>query len=140
MNVEPIQIVLVEDNDDDAELTMRALGRKRLANRVHRLSDGEAAIDYFFVNPGPRPQVILLDLKLPKVHGLEIVKRLKADPATSSIPVVIMTSSNEDRDLFEAYRNGANSYIVKPVAFDKFIDVVESLGFYWLAVNKPPVD
>ena len=138
MNVDAIEILLVEDNDDDAELALRALSRKKLANRVHRLSDGAAAIDYFFGALGPRPHVVFLDLKLPKVNGLEILRRLKAEPATATIPVVVLTSSNEDKDLQEAYRLGANSYIVKPVAFERFLEVVESLGFYWLVVNNRP--
>jgi two-component system response regulator len=135
-------IVLVEDSDEDAELTLRALKRQKLANHVHRLSDGQQAIDYFF---GDRkdgteldlPRVVLLDLKLPMVNGLEILARLKADPRTHDVPVVVLTSSKEDRDLEEAYRLGVNSYIVKPVEFEKFMGAVESLGLYWMLINQP---
>jgi CheY-like chemotaxis protein len=132
-------IILVEDSDEDAELTMRALKRQKLANNVRRLSDGQAAIDYFF---GPTaevdvPRVVLLDLKLPMVNGLEILRRLKAEERTHDIPVVVLTSSKEDRDLEEAYRLGVNSYIVKPVEFDKFMSAVESVGLYWMLINQP---
>ena len=135
-------IVLVEDSDEDAELTMRALKRQKLANNVRRLSDGQQAIDYFF-GPGPDgnepdlPKVVLLDLKLPMVNGLEILRRLKSEPRTRNIPVVVLTSSKEDRDLEEAYRLGVNSYIVKPVEFDKFMSAVESVGLYWMLINQP---
>jgi CheY-like chemotaxis protein len=132
-------IILVEDSDEDAELTMRALKRQKLANNVRRLSDGQAAIDYFF---GPTaapelPRVVLLDLKLPMVNGLEILRRLKAEERTHDIPVVVLTSSKEDRDLEEAYRLGVNSYIVKPVEFDKFMTAVESVGLYWMLIKQP---
>jgi two-component system response regulator len=132
-------IILVEDSDEDAELTMRALKRQKLANNVRRLSEGQAAIDYFF---GPKaepdlPRVVLLDLKLPMVNGLEILRRLKAEERTHDIPVVVLTSSKEDRDLEEAYRLGVNSYIVKPVEFDKFMSAVESVGLYWMLINQP---
>ena len=120
------EIILVEDSDEDAELTMRALKRQKLANNVRRLSDGQQAIDYFFTanaegNDTDLPRVVLLDLKLPMVNGLEILRRLKGEPRTHDVPVVILTSSKEDRDLEEAYRLGVNSYIVKPVEFDKFV-------------------
>lgn len=135
-------IVLVEDSDEDAELTLRALKRQKLANNVRRLSDGQAAIDYFFAPPPDGsepdlPRVVLLDLKLPMVNGLEILKRLKSEDRTHNIPVVVLTSSKEDRDLEEAYRLGANSYIVKPVEFDKFMSAVESVGLYWMLINQP---
>lgn len=134
-------IVLVEDSDEDAELTMRALKRQKLANNVRRLSDGQQAIDYFFGAPANGeqdvPRVVLLDLKLPMVNGLEILRRLKTEARTHDIPVVVLTSSKEDRDLEEAYRLGVNSYIVKPVEFDKFMGAVESVGLYWMLINQP---
>ena len=134
-------IVLVEDSDEDAELTMRALKRQKLANNVRRLSDGQQAIDYFFgTAPGGEaelPRVVLLDLKLPMVNGLEILRRLKSENRTHDVPVVVLTSSKEDRDLGEAYRLGVNSYIVKPVEFDKFMSAVESVGLYWMLINQP---
>ena len=134
------EIVLVEDSDEDAELTMRALKRQKLANNVRRLSDGQQAIDYFFpsgTEAEELPRVVLLDLKLPMVNGLEILRRLKAEERTHNVPVVILTSSKEDRDLEEAYRLGVNSYIVKPVEFDKFMSAVESVGLYWMLINQP---
>ena len=135
-------IVLVEDSDEDAELTMRALNRQNLANNVRRLSDGQQAIYYFFGTPANGeqdvPRVVLLDLKLPMVNGLEILRRLKTEARTHNIPVVVLTSSKEDRDLEEAYRLGVNSYIVKPVEFDKFMGAVESVGLYWMLINQPP--
>ena len=135
-------IVLVEDSDEDAELTMRALKRQKLANNVRRLSDGQAAIDYFFGTPPDGtppdlPRVVLLDLKLPMVNGLEILRRLKSDPRTHDVPVVVLTSSKEERDLEEAYRLGVNSYIVKPVGFDEFTSAIEAVGLYWMRINQP---
>ncbi|MBX3233986.1 MAG: response regulator [Labilithrix sp.] len=140
MTVEAGDIVLVEDSDEDAELTMRALKRQKLAHTVRRLSDGQQAVDYFFAEGDggwkTPPRVVLLDLKLPMVNGLEILRRLKMTERTHDIPVVVLTSSKEDRDLEEAYRLGANSYIVKPVEFDKFMHAVESLGMYWMLINQ----
>ena len=135
-------IVLVEDSDEDAELTMRALKRQKLANNVRRLSDGQQALDYFFGTApdggeAELPRVVLLDLKLPMVNGLEILRRLKSENRTHDVPVVVLTSSKEDRDLGEAYRLGVNSYIVKPVEFDKFMSAVESVGLYWMLINQP---
>lgn len=143
MNVTPYEIILVEDSDEDAELTLRALKRQNLANTVHRVLDGAEAVDYFFGrdengNSKALPRVVLLDLKLPKINGLEVLRRLKEDDRTHSVPVVVLTSSKEDRDLEEAYRLGANSYIVKPVEFDKFVQAIETLGMYWMLVNQPP--
>ena len=142
MNVIPYEIVLVEDSDEDAELTMRALKKRNFANTVHRIMDGAEALDYFFASDesgGVKslPRVVLLDLKLPKVNGLEVLRRLKSDERTRAVPVVVLTSSKEDRDLEEAYRRGANSYIVKPVEFDKFMHAIETLGMYWMLVNQP---
>lgn len=141
MNVEPVEVVLVEDSDEDAELTLRALKKQKLANAVHRAVDGADALSFFFPSGDGIttvfPRVVLLDLKLPKVSGLDVLRRLKGDPRTQHVPVVVLTSSKEDRDLEEAYRLGANSYIVKPVEFDKFMRSVETLGLYWMLVNEP---
>ena len=143
MNVLPYEIILVEDSDEDAELTLRALKRQNFANTVHRLIDGAAALDYFFEqdangNAKALPRVVLLDLKLPKINGLEVLRRLKDDDRTRAVPVVVLTAWKEARDLDEAYRLGANSYIVKPVEFDKFVQAIETLGMYWMLVNQPP--
>jgi two-component system, response regulator len=142
MSIGPVEIVLVEDSDEDAELTLRALKRQNLANNVRRAIDGAAALDYFFGHndngdANALPRVVLLDLKLPKVSGLEVLRRLKTDARTQSVPVVVLTSSKEDRDLEEAYRLGVNSYIVKPVDFDKFMQAIETLGSYWMLINEP---
>ena len=141
MTIEARDIVLVEDSDEDAELTMRALKRQKLAHNVRRLSDGQEAVEYFF-NEGEggwktAPRVVLLDLKLPMVNGLEILRRMKGGERTHDIPVVILTSSKEERDLEEAYRLGVNSYIVKPVEFEKFMHAVETAGLYWMLINQP---
>ena len=140
-----VEILLVEDNPSDAELAMRALRKSNLANNVIRVCDGEEALDYIFARgpfkSGKRlnlPKLILLDLKLPKVDGLELLKIVKADPITKLIPVVVLTSSNEESDMIESYRLGVNSYIVKPVDFDKFIESVRNIGFYWLLLNQQP--
>jgi CheY-like chemotaxis protein len=140
-----VEILLVEDNPSDAELAMRALKKNNLANNVIRVCDGEEALDFIFARgpfkSGKRlnlPKLILLDLKLPKVDGLELLKIIKADPVTKLIPVVVLTSSVEESDMIESYRLGVNSYIVKPVDFDKFIESVRNIGFYWLLLNKQP--
>lgn len=140
-----VEILLVEDNPYDAELTLRALQKNHLANRVILVTDGEEALDYIFARGAysnrrieNAPRVILLDLKLPKVDGLEVLKALKGDQRTKMIPVVILTSSKEEKDIVESYRLGVNSYIVKPVDFDKFVDAVNSLGLYWLLLNQSP--
>jgi CheY-like chemotaxis protein len=140
MTQQPVDILLVEDNKDDADLTLHALRKAKIANQVHLLRDGAEAVDFFFGPAGAdaRPRVILLDLKLPKISGLEVLQRLKADPRTSAIPVVVLTSSREDRDIEEAYKLGVNSYIVKPVDFEGFTQAVASLGLYWLVLNTPP--
>ena len=140
-----VEILLVEDNPADAELTLRALKKRNLANRVIRVSDGEEALNFIFAG-GPfngrqieqKPRVILLDLKLPKVDGLEVLQAIKSDPRTQQIPIVVLTSSKEERDIVESYRLGVNSYIVKPVDFDKFSAAVDELGLYWLLLNQPP--
>jgi two-component system, response regulator len=144
-NGKQVDILLVEDNPNDAELALRALKKHRLANNVIHVPDGAIALDYLFARGeyegrdiGDRPRLILLDLKLPKVDGLEVLKAVKSDPRTRATPVVVLTTSKEERDLVESYRLGANSYIVKPVEFDKFVDAVKELGFYWLLLNEQP--
>jgi CheY-like chemotaxis protein len=140
-----IEILLVEDNPNDAELAIRALKKSNLANNVIRVCDGEEALDYIFARNAFKfqdrlniPRLILLDLKLPKIDGLEVLKVIKADHVTKLIPVVVLTSSCEENDLVESYRLGVNSYIVKPVDFDKFIDSVRNIGLYWLLQNQQP--
>jgi two-component system response regulator len=138
-------ILLVEDNPDDEALTLRALRKNRIANEVVVARDGAEALDYLFGTgahagrgPGALPQVVLLDLKLPKVDGLEVLRRVRADPRARLLPVVILTSSKEDRDLVESYGRGANSYVRKPVDFAAFVEAVRQLGLYWLVLNEPP--
>jgi len=140
-----IEILLVEDNPTDIELTLRALKKRNLANKVHVVKDGAEALEFIFGTGtyaerdiNHIPKVILLDLKLPKVDGLEVLRRVKSDERTKVIPVVILTSSKEERDMVESYKLGANSYITKPVDFDKFAQTVSEMGFYWLLVNQPP--
>jgi two-component system, response regulator len=140
-----LDILLVEDNPNDAELTLRALRAQNLANRVIVLEDGAEALDFLFSRgryldrgTATPPRVVLLDLKLPKVGGLEVLKQIKHDERTRSIPVVILTSSRQDPDIAAAYALGANSYVVKPVEFDHFSEAVSKLGLYWLLVNQPP--
>ncbi len=140
-----IEILLVEDNPNDIELAMRALKINNLANNVLVVKDGEEALDYIYAcgqfktkNHTHKPKVILLDLKLPKVSGLEVLKKIKSDPEKKMIPVVALTSSNEESDLVESYQLGVNSYIVKPVDFDKFVDAVRDIGLYWLLLNERP--
>lgn len=140
-----VDILLVEDNPYDAELTLRALKKYHLANNIVHVSDGEMALDFLYARNEfqtsvsmSRPKVILLDLKLPRVGGIEVLKIIKADPKLNTIPVVILTSSREQVDIVEAYKLGVNSYIVKPVEFDKFVEAVKDLGLYWLMINQPP--
>jgi two-component system response regulator len=144
MASEEVEILLVEDNPDDADLALRALRKSNLANRIEHVSDGAEAIDFLFCTGAyadrqreNRPKVILLDLKLPKVDGLEVLQRIKADPNTSTIPVVMLTSSREEGDLVQSYQLGVNSYIVKPVDFEQFTEAVRKVGFYWLLLNEP---
>lgn len=139
-----VEILLVEDNPRDAELTLRALKKNNLANNVMIAQDGAEALDFFFCRGkfknrsiSSPPKVVLLDLKLPKVSGLEVLKTVKSDKRTSHIPIVIVTSSKQEPDMKEAYALGANSYVVKPVDFDQFINAMSSLGLYWLLVNEP---
>jgi len=133
-----IEILLAEDNSADAEMTLRALKRNNLANRVRWVKDGEEALEYLFGEGTRPPKLVLLDIKMPKVDGIEVLRRLKADPSTQRIPVVVMTSSNEDRDVVESYRLGVNSYIVKPVQFDAFMETVAKIGLYWVLTNRAP--
>lgn len=139
------ELLLVEDNPQDLELALRALRKAKLANRIHVARDGAEALDFVFCEgafadrrPEEMPNVILLDLKLPKIDGLEVLRRLKSDPRTRVIPVVVLTSSKEQRDVVESYQLGVNSYIVKPVNFDRFASAVGELGLYWLVLNQPP--
>lgn len=140
-----IEILLIEDNMNDAELTIRALKKNNLANKLVHLKDGAEAIDFIFAegNYSGRkvenvPKVILLDLKMPKVDGIEVLKKIKADERTKKIPVVILTSSKEDPDIQECYRLGVNSYVVKPVQFEQFVKSVSELGLYWMILNQAP--
>jgi two-component system response regulator len=142
MNAQAIvEILLVEDNPNDVELTLHAFRRHNLANRVHVVRDGAEAIEYLLPdveNPAnTKPKVVLLDLKLPKITGLEVLRRLKADERTRNIPVVVVTSSREDRDIITAYGLGVNSYVVKPVDFEQFSRAMQQLGMYWLLLNEP---
>lgn len=139
-----VELLLVEDNPQDLELALRALKKSNLANRVHIARDGAEALEFLLPErpPGDQPppnvpRVILLDLKLPKVDGLEVLRRVKADPRTNKIPVVVLTSSQEQRDVVESYQLGVNSYIVKPVNFERFAAAVQELGLYWLLLNHP---
>ncbi len=142
---EIIEILLVEDNPSDVKLAMRAFEKNNLANKVQVLRDGEEALEYLFgtgryagKTDRVRPKVILLDLKLPIIDGHEVLKRIKSDPQTQMIPVVVMTSSTYEKDLVESYQLGVNSYVQKPVDFEQFIEAVRQLGLYWLLVNKVP--
>ena len=145
LDINNVEILLVEDNPDDAGLVIRALKKHNLANNLIHLSDGAQALDFIFCKGefaerqiNDRPKVIFLDLKMPKVDGLKVLQAIREDKRTESIPVVIMTSSHEERDIVEGYRLGVNSYIVKPVDFDNFSKAVAELGFYWLLLNKVP--
>jgi len=142
-----IEILLVEDNPHDAEMALRALKKNNLSNKVLVVTDGEEALDFIFArgkfsgrdkDNNSLPKMILLDLKLPKVNGIEVLKEIKSNPETQVIPVIVLTSSQEDKDIVESYKLGVNSYIVKPVDFDKFVEAVRHLGFYWLLLNKQP--
>lgn len=143
--IHDIEILLVEDNPDDAGLTIRALKKANLGNKLVHLTDGAEALDFIFARGKfsdrkieDKPRLILLDLKMPKIDGLQVLRAVKADEMTKHIPVVIMTSSKEDRDIIESYKLGVNSYVVKPVGFDNFSKAVSELGLYWFLLNQPP--
>lgn len=145
MTAELVEILLVEDNPDDVELTLHALRKEKLGNHIHVARDGEEALDFLFCRGSYAqrrfdhpPRVVLLDLKLPKVDGLQVLRELKDNPRTKAIPVVILTSSREEKDMVNGYKLGVNSYIQKPVDFDKFRETVKQLGLFWLVVNEPP--
>jgi CheY-like chemotaxis protein len=145
MKRDEVEILLVEDNPDDLDLALLALRKNHIANKIHVVRDGEEALDFLFCrgafkdrsfeNP---PRVVLLDLKLPKVDGLEVLREVKSDPRTKAVPVVVMTSSREQRDMVDGYHLGVNSYIQKPVDFNEFREIIKQLGFYWLVINQSP--
>lgn len=133
-----LEILLVEDNPDDANLAIRALKKNNLANHLLHLEDGQQVLDYIFNDDNAMPRLILLDLKMPKVDGIEVLKRLKADDKKKLIPVVMLTSSKEESDIVKTYQLGVNAYIVKPVDFDQFVKAVTDLGLFWLILNQSP--
>ncbi len=138
-NNNAVEILLVEDNPDDAGLTIRALKKYNLANHLLHLQDGEEALNFIFGEKMTSlPKIILLDLKMPKVDGIEVLRKIKSDEKKKVIPVVVLTSSKEDRDIVESYKLGVNAYIVKPVDFDKFVKAISEIGFFWLLLNQPP--
>ena len=146
MSQNDVEILLVEDNPNDVELTLHALKKNNIVNRIEIVRDGAEALDYLFATGifagrdiNHPPKVILLDLKLPKIDGMEVLRRIKADPRTQPIPVVVLTSSGEESDLVESYHLGVNSYIRKPVDFEQFTEAVRTIGMYWLLLNEPPV-
>ena len=145
MNINEVEILLVEDNADDAEMTIRALKKLHLANNLVHVEDGQEALDFLFGTgkyaereTANIPKVVLLDIKMPKVDGIEVLKQIKTHPSTRKIPVVIMTSSSEEKDMIASYDFNANSYVVKPVHFENFARAVSELGLYWLVVNRTP--
>ena len=145
MECDEIEILLVEDNPTDAELTIRALKKKNLANKLVWVKDGAEALDFLFAtgdyaerSKEDLPKLVLLDLRMPKVDGLEVLQKIKSDERTKKIPVVVLTSSKEDEDIVESYKLGVNSYVSKPVEFDEFTKAVSTLGLYWMLLNKPP--
>jgi two-component system, response regulator len=142
---ELVEILLVEDNPEDAEMTLRALRKRNLANHLHWVKDGAEALDYLFCRGqyagrdlARPPRLVLLDIKMPKVDGIEVLRQVKGSPELKTVPVVVMTSSNEERDVVESYRLGVNSYIVKPVAFEAFIETVAKIDLYWVLTNRVP--
>jgi CheY-like chemotaxis protein len=145
MDYEQVEILLAEDNPRDAEMTMRALRKINFLNKVHWVKDGEEALNYLMRtgeysdrDAGNSPKLILLDIKMPKVDGIEVLRRVKSNDKLKGIPVVVMTSSNEERDIFESYQLGVNSYIVKPVEFGAFVETVAQIGLYWMLTNRAP--
>ncbi len=142
---QPVEILLVEDDPNDVELTLRAFTQNKLGNRIEVARDGEEALNFLFPRDAPKtrpdrpPKLILLDLKLPKVDGIEALRRIKSDVRTRSIPVVVLTTSREERDIVETYKLGVNRYITKLVDFDQFLDAVRQLGYYWLLLNQSPL-
>ena len=142
MNQQIVEILLVEDNPNDVELTLHAFERHKLANAIQVARDGQEALDYLSGIDGnggnQRPKVVLLDLKLPKVDGLEVLRAIRASEQLRTLPVVMLTSSCEERDIVESYDLGVNSYLVKPIDFDKFVETVQTLGLYWVLLNEPP--
>lgn len=145
MGTDPVDILLVEDNLNDAELALRALKKSGVANNIFVVNDGEDALDFLYCknkyasrNPNHTPKIILLDLKLPKVDGLEVLRILKADERKKIIPVIVLTSSDQEKDMIESYKLGVNSYIQKPVDFEQFITAVNQIGYYWLLLNQLP--
>jgi two-component system response regulator len=146
MNPNAVDVLLIEDNPDDAELTIRELKKYQLANNLVHVKDGEEALDFIFATGKFAkasdvfcpPRLILLDIKMPKISGIEVLQRIRSDERTRTTPVVILTSSNQDPDIQECYDLGANSYIVKPVNFDRFTEAIRSVGMYWLLLNQPP--
>jgi two-component system response regulator len=147
MNLNAVDILLVEDNLNDAELAIRELKKHNFTNNLYHVNDGEEALDFIFAtgafatnrNATSPPKLILLDIKMPKISGIEVLQKIKSDDLTKSIPVVILTSSKEDPDIKICYQLGANSYIVKPVNFEGFAEAIKNLGFYWLLLNQPPL-
>ncbi len=144
MNTTEIEIILIEDNMDDATLAIHSLKQKRLTNKIIHLKNGDEALRYFFSDLNGEkysdaPKIIFLDLKMPKVDGIEVLTKLKSNPLTQSIPVIILTSSNEDPDIERCYKLGANSYVVKPIDFQNFSSQISQLGFYWTVLNKAPI-
>jgi len=146
MTVQKVEIVIVEDNPNDAELILRVFRKHNMANQIVLLKDGAEALDFFFPSGGSAPSVagsrvkiLLLDLKLPKIDGIDVLRRVKSDERTRGIPVVVLTSSAEERDVKEAYELGVNSYVAKPIKFDEFAKAVADLGLYWLVLNRLPV-
>ena len=143
--MEEKMILLVEDNPDDEALTLRAFRKNKMRNKIVVVRDGEEALDFLFCrgayaarDPDDLPEMVLLDLKLPKIDGLEVLRQIRANPRNSLLPIVILTSSREEQDLIEGYKEGANSYVRKPVDFNQFVEAVKQLGLYWLVLNEPP--
>ncbi len=144
-NLTETEILIVEDNKNDAEMALRAFNKNNLTNNIFVVGDGEEALNFIYAKgkfksrkDSANPKIILLDLKLPKISGLEVLRKIKSDPEKKMIPVIVLTSSKEESDIVESYKLGVNSYIVKPVEFDKFVDSVRDLGFYWLLLNQLP--